>query len=94
MAVSKEFRMSQAQYSSAFHSFTMGLEEYARAYKNRYEGSLVGNDYVMFQGFKLIAQGIISLCDGETGRHDAAEVIRKVKTLCKENGIDLNEVDE
>lgn len=66
------------------------LSDYARGHHERYE-SLIGDDYVLGEHWKQIANGLLGLLNGEAGRLDCGSVDSYVRQLAQENHVDLDE---
>lgn len=64
------------------------LKDYAFWHKVRYD-SLIGEDGVLGQYWADIANGLIGLLNGETGRLDCGLIDGQIRELAK-----VNEVDE
>ena len=66
-----------------------GLDQYAEQHKARYE-SPIGDDSVLGEYFKQIAEGLLGLLNGECGRLDCGSMDVAIREIASENNVELD----
>lgn len=69
---------------------TIGLLAYADHHAHQYDGSPVGDDYILGPCWVTMAKSILDLLNGETGRLDCGTLDQQIRRFAAANGVDLS----